>query len=158
MQKIMALRSDQLNKILNATLHRTHYWGAVSFEDLPLSIKNFPFCVVINSSPKDNFYGHWTCLFAENKHSGVYFDSFGLSPWGRIHDLIIRNLKNVIFNKRLLQNPESEACGYYCILMLKNLDARISLAEAMSQFSDDVIENDKKVISQIRRLISVLKV
>ena len=82
----------------------------------------------------------------------------GYHRGGGIHDLIIRNLKNVIFNKRLLQNPESEACGYYCILMLKNLDARISLAEAMSQFSDDVIENDKKVISQIRRLISVLKV
>ena len=154
----MALNSDQISRVLSAILHRSHYFGAVSFQDLPLTVKKYPFCVVINSAPKNEFYGHWVCIFAENKYDGVYFDSFGIAPWGRIYDFITGNITSAIFNRRLLQSFQSEVCGFYCILVLKNLDAGMGLAEILSQFSDDVIENDTKVTLKVRRLISALEV
>ena len=152
-----ALRSDNIVRILNAILKRSHFLGAISYKELPQKIKKYPFCVVINSAAPHQKFGHWTAIFCENENWGAYFDSLGIQPWGEILSFINRNISNAVYNRRLIQHPQSQACGYYCIIFLKSLDSKDNLSHILGQFEDDTKLNDTKVVSQTNYLIENLE-
>ena len=98
----MALRSDKIEKILKKVLKNSHLYGVISFQELDTPIKKFPFCAVINSAKKHENYGHWTCLYAKNEKNGLYFDSFGVEPWGEILSFLRSNMDECRFNRRII--------------------------------------------------------
>ena len=153
-----ALDSATIDRILRVAINRSHYGGAISYEDLPSSIKKYPYCVVINSSERHKPYGHWCCFFAESQEQAFFCDPYGIAPWGRIVTFIKSNIKNALFNKRIVQHFDSEACGYYCIIILKKLDDQFDAEAAMQDFGSDTRLNDINAVTRINRLIEELKI
>ena len=154
----MALSSIEINRILNRTLSRTHYVGALSYEELPKrSISEFPWSVVINTAPTRIKYGHWTAIYGENLNQCAYFDSLGIEPWGAILEFLKKNFRNAVYNTRLIQNPASENCGLYCVDFVNSLDKKVPLEVFMQRWSGDTISNGIKVTKSINDLIENIK-
>lgn len=79
-------------------------------------------------TPNDGFYivtladsntngVHWVCLYVL-KQQVIYFDSFGATPALETIKFIKKRTKKSYFNNWILQNLNTEKCGFYCIINL----------------------------------------
>jgi len=72
--------------------------------------------------------------------------SFGLHPplkWEK--DIKALGKKYFIRNNEQIQWDQSVRCGYYCILFLNERNEGTSYKNILSLFTDDVLENEKKL-------------
>jgi hypothetical protein len=91
----------------------------VSKDHLPfLKPKNGSY--IINLQDSDAGQGsHWVCMFINDKR-GVYYDSFGKVPPNDVLTFLKKNgIKNVVYNADRIQDLKSDACGYYCLMVLQ---------------------------------------
>ena len=118
---------------------------------------------------KNEYSGHWCCLF-KNKKTGLYefFDSYGkpedtvldnLSILQRIKfneeqdrlRLLLRN-KIVIYNNVVFQGKNTKTCGCHCTFRLHNYDK--TLDEYIKIFTKNNIKNpDNFVASYCLKLL-----
>ena len=92
---------------------------------------------------------HWTA-FNINKNKGIYFDSFGCVPPQNVIDFVKqrKNIK-IVYNNFIMQDLESEKCGFYCIAFLlflnrsKNKDIYKATNDFIKMFHNDTLENDE---------------
>jgi len=87
-----------------------------------------PAFVIVNTDEKGRNGKHWVAMYI-NKNRCEFFDSFGQSPtyyhkyW---ETNFKRYSKDYVYNKVVLQNPQSNKCGkfciYYCILRSMGVD------------------------------------
>ena len=97
----------------------------------------------------DDIGSHWTALNI-NKNKGIYFDSFGCVPPQNVIDFV-KQRKNIRFgyNNFIIQDLESEKCGFYCIAFLlflnrsKNKDIYKATNDFIELFKDNTLENDE---------------
>jgi hypothetical protein len=81
-------------------------------------------CYIINMSNTGEAGTHWIALYI-NKNNAIYSDSFGISPPDQIV-LFLKNITNISYNRKQIQDVKSSACGFFCILFLYiclNLDS-----------------------------------
>jgi hypothetical protein len=112
-------------------------------DKLPIENGNY----IINLD--DNIGSHWTALNI-NKNKGIYFDSFGCVPPQNVIDFV-KQRKNIRFgfNNFIIQDLESEKCGFYCIAFLlflnrsKNKDIYKATNDFIELFKDNTLENDE---------------
>ena len=73
---------------------------------------------IINMDNSTGIGTHWTA-FLINKNKGIYFDSFGCFPPQNVIDFV-KQKSNIRFgyNNFIMQDLESEKCGFYCIAFL----------------------------------------
>ena len=102
-----------------------HYYiplqGIFMKDELPSVTKNGFYVINLQSSSQGNGT-HWNCLIIRNRNA-YFFDPFGASPSVAIHTFC-KN-KQLGFNNWIIQNIQSENCGWYCIgllLFLTQLD------------------------------------
>ena len=111
--------------------------------NLPIENGNY----IINLD--DNIGSHWTALNI-NKNKGIYFDSFGCVPPQNVISFV-KQKPNIKFgyNNFLIQDLESEKCGFYCIAFLlflnrsKNKDIYKATNDFIQLFKDNTLENDE---------------
>jgi hypothetical protein len=97
----------------------------------------------------DNIGSHWTALNI-NKNKGIYFDSFGCVPPENVISFVKQkpNIK-LGFNNSIIQDLQSEKCGFYCIAFLlflnrsKNKDIYKATNDFIELFKDNTLENDE---------------
>jgi len=97
----------------------------------------------------DNIGSHWTALNM-NKNKAIYFDSFGCVP-PEIVISFVKQKPNIKFgyNNFIIQDLESEKCGFYCIAFLlflnrsKNKDIYKATNDFIELFKDNTLENDE---------------
>jgi len=97
----------------------------------------------------DDIGSHWTALNI-NKNKGIYFDSFGSVPPQNVISFV-KQKPNIKFgyNNFLIQDLESEKCGFYCIAFLlflnrsKNKDIYKATNDFIQLFKDNTLENDE---------------
>lgn len=108
---------------------------------------------VINLSDAEDSKGnqlpgsHWVCFLIENKDA-CYFDSFGVQPAEEIKNYL-EDYIPFHYNSKLIQNPQSGVCGYYClafmIFMIENYKKYKHLKDRLNafinKFSNDVEKN-----------------
>lgn len=71
--------------------------------------------IIINLQDSNKGNGtHWVCLVKKDNNY-VYFDSFGAQPPKVIQQYCKRNLG---YNNYIVQNLNTETCGYYCIAFI----------------------------------------
>jgi len=112
-------------------------------DKLPIEDGNY----IINLD--DNIGSHWTALNI-NKNKGIYFDSFGCVPPQNVISFV-KQKPNIKFgyNNFIIQDLESEKCGFYCIAFLlflnrsKNKDIYKATNDFIQLFKDNTLENDE---------------
>ena len=112
-------------------------------DKLPIEDGNY----IINLD--DNVGSHWTALNI-NKNKGIYFDSFGCVPPQNVIDFV-KQRKNIKlgYNNFIMQDLESEKCGFYCIAFLLFLnqsnkqDIYKATNDFIKMFHNDTLENDE---------------
>ena len=105
----------------------------------------------------DNLGSHWVSAIIEGKQA-CYFDSFGFPPATQIQHFL-KPYKPYPYSCKMIQNPTSEICGYYCLYFLwwmtrnkkiKNMSRRLDLF--LNQFSSDYTKNKTLLEKYIRPL------
>ena len=100
-----------------------------------------PAFIIVNSDEKGSSGKHWIAMYINNEMC-EFFDSFGREPtyyhkyW---ENNFKRFSKNYMYNKVILQDPQSNNCGkfciYYCVLRSRGVtfesivDKKINLDE-----------------------------
>ena len=72
---------------------------------------------IINLDDSGNDGTHWTALIVKNNIS-FYYDSYGCPPPEQIIEFCKRGKTHLYYNTRVIQDIESELCGFYCIALL----------------------------------------
>ena len=95
------MNSLQLAKILHRSPYtKRNFIGVFSVDKLPIKIKKFPACLVINTDKSGKPGKHWVAMHIKNSWTAEFFDSFGRAPQWEIQKwLLNRMFKNVDWNK-----------------------------------------------------------
>jgi hypothetical protein len=107
-------------------------------ELINIKCKNGFYVINIQSST-DGGGTHWTCLIINN-NVNVYFDSFGASP----HPLIINfckrsNTKSYSYNNWIVQDLNSELCGWYCIALCLYINLHLHTTKQLYEIMNDYV-------------------
>jgi hypothetical protein len=107
-------------------------------------ISKRPIGIIVNLDPIWQEGSHWIGIFVDEKNNGNYFDSFGfpITKQEILNFFKVNNVKNILYNKYMLQHVTSSTCGPYCILFLKMRCNGFSLNEFLKLFSTDLRKND----------------
>ena len=79
----------------------------------PISLTNFPACLVANTDTHDQPGTHWVAFYFNSCSDIEFFDSYGQSP-SSYSILITAN----VMNPTTLQSIYTDVCGHYCIYFL----------------------------------------
>jgi len=140
----MSLKSMSDTQLLNECKKRDiKLVGVYSKNELPDEKKEGNYIINMQSyeTPKDKGT-HWVaCIKSPNKGTNIYFDSFGA-----IAPIEIANfLGEYKYNKREIQDYDSESCGWFCIDFLNSMKNKADLKNFemyISKFKDNTLEND----------------
>jgi hypothetical protein len=126
-------------------------------DELPQTIKDGYYIINLESSTQGNGT-HWTALIIQ-PNIAVFFDSFGAPPSTEIiHFVKKRKGLHLAFNNEIIQDLESDNCGFFCIYLcwfiqhhkgglVKRVDDFTRL------FSEDTKQNDG-ILRQLFQCIS----
>lgn len=132
------------------------YGGTLACNQLPLKIKKFPICFVVNTSSGEG--EHWISFYLLKKGYVEIFCSFGTSPKilstiPPIYQFLINfGYRKITYNKFCLQYILSSYCGLYAILYLKVICRKHSMRRLISCFSKNPETNDQ-IIEYIKGII-----
>jgi hypothetical protein len=98
---------------------------------------------IINLDDRGNNGTHWTVLIVE-KNQAYYFDSYGCPPPEQIIEFCKRPKTHLYYNTRVIQDIESELCGFFCIAFLKYVNNSQDLLKSSNDYSNmfDNTESD----------------
>ena len=75
------LYSGKINCLVSRLLVGVRWLGVFARDELPdVSREIRPWCLILNTDPKDKPGTHWLALFASRNGPLEVFDSFGLPP------------------------------------------------------------------------------
>ena len=138
------LTNFDLEKIAkNYDVKRIGFYSKKQLDKLPIEDGN---CFI---NLDDNVSSHW-CGLLVSKNDAIYFDSFGCVPPQNVISFV-KQKPNIKFGYTnfIIQNLESEKCGFYCIafsLLLnrsKNKDIYKATNDFIQLFKDNTLENDE---------------
>ncbi len=119
--------------------------GIFSKDQLPKKL-NKGFYIVNMADHNRGTGSHWS-LFYYDRFNGdnYYFDSFGFPP---PVDVEVK-LGKYSYNKKQIQDINSEACGYYCIAFIKAMYSG-KYDEFIKMFNNDPKHNEQILIKYLK--------
>lgn len=109
---------------------------------------------IVNLESSKYSGSHWIAIFIDAKGNASYFCSFGLPLKVKaIQTFLKRFAKSTEYSKQTLQTSRSELCGNYAALYLlyRFKNERLSLSRFLSQFSTNLVLNDRLIRRLFRR-------
>ena len=108
------LQDGEIDLLVSRLLNGIRWLGVFARDELPeLSRVIRPWCLILNTDPKDQPCTHWLTLYALIAGGIELFDLFGLSP--RIYSLDCLDPLHLSFS---LPSLSSSVCGHYCIVYI----------------------------------------
>lgn len=115
-------------------------------DQLPRGKMNRPYGFIANTDVHSKQGRHWCAFFCDSQGDIDFFDSFGRSLETNstyFDHWIQKRSHNVRVNTQQLQSDESNVCGLYCILFLRNRLLGLTMVEFIDRFDkSDLVEND----------------
>jgi len=103
---------------------------------------------IVNMEDSGGEGTHWVAIY-NRKHMSIYYDSFGLPPPPDIIRFMKTSRKQLVMTDVQIQNIKSNACGYFCILVIDMLEEGIPFTDiVLDEFSFDTLENENIVNSE----------
>ena len=108
------LHAGEIDCLVSRLLVGVCWLGVCALDELPdFSREIRPWCLILNTHPKNQPGTHWLALYAPIAGGIEFFDLFGLSP--RIYSLDFLDPLHLSFS---LKSPSSSVCGHYCIVYI----------------------------------------
>lgn len=128
--------------------------GTYPCDLVPILLNIEPQAFVVNTENSHSSGQHWIGLIIKQTNCW-YFDSFGNELLN--HD-ILRSLrkigvKNYFFNCKQIQSVYSNSCGYFCMAFVLSFILGIKYEDFLSEFSENVDQNDRLCLSLIKRYL-----
>lgn len=150
------MNARELTQLLSSNIHTRRIFRGVFARDQLKSLDKLPSsqpsAFVINCCPLKLPGQHWMALFI-HRQKAIYFDSFGIPPFHPdIESFIKKNATKVIYNKRLLQDITSDACGFYVMYFIYQKSRGVSLPQLLQPFNTNTQTNDRKLYHRIKQI------
>ena len=132
--------STEIENILQPS---NNFLGCFPLDKLPPFPEKLPSCLIVNTNISTEIGDHWLGLVLEEDEC-FYFDSFGLPI---LEEALIKYLKPyynfVAYSDICIQDFESDKCGKFCILFVKQVNSESIYENFISQFNwVNLLEND----------------
>ena len=137
---------------------KRYFYGTLPADKLPRHPnKRVSTGYIVNTDAVGEPGEHWLAIWTKNNVCEV-MDSYGLPLATYTNPDLQRwfkQWKNVVQNQDTLQALDSQTCGHYALMYLKNRARGASMQEFLSQWrSDNLVLNDHRVSQEIRHLIT----
>ena len=108
-----------------------------------------PGAYIINTDHSSGPGEHWVVVWFDGRGKAEYFDSFGLPPLHyEIESFLLRHSQTYMYNKRLLQDLTSSACGLYAMYYVIMKSRGASLAKVVSAFHPHKLRTNDRTVSR----------
>ena len=140
---------SELNKHLEKV---KNYIGSFARNELhQIKIKTFPTFLVINLDTRQSYGTHWIALAVYQNEIYICDSLGGINPSSTLPIELIDYLNILtnhrqIFMTKQLQSINSEFCGQYCVLFIKQMSENNSFCQFLSMFTRDKHRNDSIVL------------
>ena len=148
---IKPLTTDMIRNFMNH--YSSHFQGVYASNNIPHHLcHKKEFAIICNLSPDYSKGTHWVAIYCKADKM-IYMDSYGLPPLLNpdIWNFIENCHRPLIFSKSRLQSDNSDACGYYCILIILYHEKASKLFKL--NFDENLANNDVKCISYIKKIL-----
>ena len=140
-----------------ATSHpvlRHHFGGVFASDQLPAkSARNRYY--IVNLDPSHKAGSHWVVCFMSDD-GNIYFDSYGFPPLVAPIKHFMEKRGDFKFNDRLLQCPQSTACGQWCLFFICWKLWGLKLATLYKRFENqDLLRNDHEINHWLKLALNV---
>ena len=130
MNSSSGLHTGEINCLVPRLLEEVRWLGVFARDELPdVSRESRPWCLILNTDPKDQPGRHWLALYAPTNGLIKLFDSFGFSPSTYNLDSL-----HPLYLAYTFQSLNSSVCGHYCIVYLFLRSRHKSLAQIYHLF------------------------
>ena len=108
------LHAKEIDCLVSRHLIGVRWLGVFARDELPdVTSEIRPWCLILNTDPKDQPGTHWLALYAPKAGFIELFDSFNFSPI--TYSLESLHILHLGFP---LQSISTSVCGYYCIVYI----------------------------------------
>ena len=141
---------NTISKILSSDpITSKIFIGVFARDEIPTKFTT-PCCFVVNTHPRSLPGQHWLAFYYNDNKMCEFFDSYGHSPkYFNFINFIKKTANKCRYNSKRIQG-QSYLCGFYCILYLL-FRARNQERKFFNKFSNNLDENDKYILSNIRK-------
>ena len=147
-------REDQLTALLNRKLPST-FRGIYSSNELMASPRALgwptqpPHTFMVNTDSSNLPGKHWIALYISADGRGEVMDSYGLLPPTPVQRWLNEHTRRGwIYNRYLLQPPESDSCGQFCVDYLIRRSSTDSMNRVLAPFTANLLANERSVLSR----------
>ena len=149
------LHAGEIECLVSRLVKGVRWLGVFPRDELPdLTRESRPWCLILNTDPKDQPGTHWLTLYATKAGPTGLFDSIGFSP---INDNL--DSLNLLHLGYPLQSPSTSVCGHYCIVYIYLRSRNKSLSEFFHLLLN-ISNRDswvKRYILNLQNLFRILK-
>ena len=108
------LQAGKIECLLSRLMDNVWWLGVFACDELPdLTREIRPWCLILNTDPKDKPGTHWLALYAFSARSIELLDSFGFSP-----SMYSLDFLDFFHSSYSFQSPNTFVCGHYCIIYI----------------------------------------
>lgn len=140
-----ALNSNQIDAELNTI---PGYIGALPKDELYKVPVRTTVCAVVNNQNHTDPGSHWVCFYVgPSQPTLLCFDSMGAPPNQNMVDYLTHvsalTGKPLDYSTKQIQELGTSSCGWFCIYILKQLSAGISMKTILNKFSSIPSQNEQ---------------
>lgn len=150
--------SNQLSRaMLQNKSTKDFFLGVFASDHLPIEIKSYPACFIVNTDPSSEAGSHWLCFYFPCKHVVEFFDSYGNPPafFGDPIANFTSRFSFVYHNPLRLQSNSTAVCGQYCVYYLYSRCRGKTMNDVLSSFVSNHICNDNLVYNFVSKVFHV---
>ena len=108
------LHAGEIECLVSRLLDNVRWPGVFARDELPDFTREIrPWCLILNTDPKDQPGTHWLALYAPSAGNIELFDSFGFSP-----SMYSLDFLDPLHSSLSIQSPSTSVCGHYCIVYI----------------------------------------
>ena len=142
----MALSNIEIDNFLREYAPHT-YLNIYAYDQFdPTYCPYLPISIVINAYPASIKMGHWMAVYITHDRNGSFFDSFGLTAWGKCKDFLARHCKVAYFNTLTLQQNRI-SCGYHCVYFIFQMSKKLKMEQVLARYKHYSGSPDELVIT-----------
>jgi len=124
------------------------YQGSFALDELKnVEIKTFPEFIVVNLDNRNENGSHWIAFAIYQNYVYICDSLGGIIPDKKFPSALIDFLHVLLFSRNLvitkqLQPLDSDKCGTYCVVFIKEMSSHHSFASFAQLFTSNLQQND----------------
>ena len=126
------LHAGKIECLVSRLVDNVRWLGVFARDELPEFTREIrPWCLILNTDPKDKPGTHWLALYAPLASRFELFDLFGFSPIMYRLDVL-----DPLHSSYSFQSPSTSVCGQYCIVYIYLCSHNYSLYDIVDVLTD----------------------